>query len=590
MESFPGFRECLCLVAACDSLQPPACGVVGSNVIAMSAGVAGHSSVTELGLFPQNEDLARATPEVKFQRAAIFWSSSACLTALALLFVYVVGYLRGPAEHERKSDVGRYTKSDVLFAVFQITLVYGYLGCGLYAGLTNRIVDGVPTYEFFLLALSEVLMTSCIHAVVKKTGKVGVGNVLEAMMPFGDRFDLFRDATAVANYCCIATSWSVAATAVVLSTNVLGNIAIFWRRDDLRQLRATIWPANASTAKSEVYQQTSDCPTEVADAGDCEALRLLGPPQDYQPHFWSWFPGVERACFDKLGKATSHAKKIASLYQQLPQALASSMLMVMEKGISPAIAFCAGTAWFQAFMIETLRPHVLSHQAKRGIPWQNVSPRDLARARCCSSWDPVLGRRALQLLVLDQGVLRDDREAAARALGEEFAEATKTSDEEVQKCLKQDQTDVFAGLVAQDQESVLKAFAASSAFIADDAELTVAPAKAHKWSMVALLLNHMTRANVNFCQLTEAAFRELMENLKAELPLEYVNLNDNPLCESQDGLAQLKLFMAKAQKLTRLRLQRSVANQVFLAELRVEWSKFHSGNEHGLEIELPKPK
>ena len=46
----------------------------------------------------------------------------------------------------------------------------------------------------------------------------------------------------------------------------------------------------------------------------------------------------------------------------------------------------------------------------------------------------------------------------------------------------------------------------------------------------------MEGANVNFCQLTEGAFKaELMPQLHAQLPrLEYLNLNDNPkLCETQ---------------------------------------------------------
>ena len=46
----------------------------------------------------------------------------------------------------------------------------------------------------------------------------------------------------------------------------------------------------------------------------------------------------------------------------------------------------------------------------------------------------------------------------------------------------------------------------------------------------------MAGANVNFCQLTERAFKaELMPQLLAQLPrLEYLNLNDNPkLCETQ---------------------------------------------------------
>ncbi|CAE7900135.1 unnamed protein product, partial [Symbiodinium sp. KB8] len=159
--------------------------------------------------------------------------SSLFLTALAMLFVHVVGHIRGPADPEKKSDAGRYTKSDVLFAVCHIILIYSYMGCGW----TDRMV-----YEFYFLAICEVLWTSCLHAMLKKTGRVGASNVLEAMLPFGERFDLLRDATAVANYVCMATAWSYAGLAVVLSTNILGTMLIFWRRDDLRQLRSAAWP------------------------------------------------------------------------------------------------------------------------------------------------------------------------------------------------------------------------------------------------------------------------------------------------------------------------------------------------------------
>ncbi|CAE7277705.1 unnamed protein product, partial [Symbiodinium microadriaticum] len=137
-----------------------------------------YSSLVELGAFPHGEDVDRATPQ------------------------------------EKKSDAGRYTKSDGRFGELRAE-VRGYQ----VKGWTDRMV-----YEFYFLAICEVLWTSCLHAMLKKTGRVGASNVLEAMLPFGERFDLLRDATAVANYVCMATAWSYAGLAVVLSTNILGTM------------------------------------------------------------------------------------------------------------------------------------------------------------------------------------------------------------------------------------------------------------------------------------------------------------------------------------------------------------------------------
>jgi len=504
-----------------------------------------------------------------------------------MLFVHVVRLIRGPADPEKKSDAGRYTKSDVLFAACHITLIYSYMGCGIYAGWTHRMVGGAPLYEFYFLAICEVLWTSCLNAMLTKTGRVGALNVLEAMLPFGERFDLLRDATAVADYVCIATAWSYAGLAVVLSTNILGTMLIFWRRDDLRQLRSAVWPTMASPAQEA--PTASSRPNEAEDRNESSGLLVRESAKELGSNCCS---RVEKLCFVQLGNGTSHAKQMASLCQQLPQALASTVVLVAEDRISPVMLFCASTAWFQLLMIEVLRPHVLSLLAKRGIPWRNVCPRDFARARLCSSWDATSGRWALRLVALDEGLPRNDREAAARALGEEFLQATQTGDAQMQTCLKRDQGEVFAGLVKQNQADVLNAFAASSAFVAEDEELTVAPAKAHNWSMVSVLVNSTQRANVNFCQLTEGAFKaELMPQLHAQLPrLEYLNLNDNPkLCETQEGLRELKALMAKAPNLQRLRLQRSVVSEELLTELRAEWSRLHPGGD-GLEIELPKPK
>ncbi|CAE7207813.1 unnamed protein product, partial [Symbiodinium necroappetens] len=267
-----------------------------------------YSSLVELGAFPHGEDVDRATPQVRFQRGLVF-CSSLFLTALAMLFVHVVGHIRGPADPEKKSDAGRYTKSDVLFAVCHITLIYSYMGCGIYAGWTDRMV-----YEFYFLAICEVLWTSCLHAMLKKTGRVGASNVLEAMLPFGERFDLLRDATAVANYVCMATAWSYAGLAVVLSTNILGTMLIFWRRDDLRQLRSAAWPTRASPVQEA--PTAPGRPNEAEDRNETSQLLALESPKELGSDCCS---RVEKKFFDQLGKGTSHAKQMASLCQQLPQ-------------------------------------------------------------------------------------------------------------------------------------------------------------------------------------------------------------------------------------------------------------------------------
>ncbi|CAE7250011.1 unnamed protein product [Symbiodinium natans] len=553
-----------------------------------------YSSLVELSFFPRGEDLEKATEEVQSQRDAIFCGLSLGFTAFALLFVYLVGRFRGPATIEKQDDAGQFTRSDVLFAVFQISLVYVYLGSGIFAGLSGRTVNGLPVYEFWLLALCEVLLTNCIHAVVVTPGRVGVANVLEAMLPFGERFELLRDATAVANYIRIGSFWSYLGVAVVLVTNILGNLVILWRRDDLRQLRRAVWPVQVGRSTEASLAPPLPLPLPMqhqvdGDSGEETLPLVLSEPKDSSYytrccHLWA---SMEFECLVKLGTFTSHVKQISSLYQQLPQALASTVVTISVQGTSPALLLCAGLAWLQMSMIEALRPFVLCMLAKRGTPWKNVCKRDVERARCCRLWDPITGYHALREVVMDEGVPTEDREGAAKALGEEIAQAVKQGRE----VSHEEQREVFDRLVKQDHQSVLKAFAEASAFTDNNWDLTQTPGKAAKWSMLAFLFHHTKGANANYCNITETVFKtELMPRLGTELPLEYLNFNDNALCKTEEGLDLLKQFMAKARNLRHFRLERSIAKEEFISELRAEWAKLHPGSDAQLEIALPKPK
>mmetsp|Transcript_16018 Transcript_16018/g.33456 ORF Transcript_16018/g.33456 Transcript_16018/m.33456 type:complete len:608 (+) Transcript_16018:98-1921(+) len=567
-------------------------------------------SVVELGFFPTMDRLTAASPETIFQRTLICWSMIAVSAAVALLMVGIRSWLRGPVAADY-DDSEFYTK-DVMFVAYHVTVVYAVLGIGVFAGLTGRVhlQSGMP-FDFYLLAVFEALSCTVVNAF---WANVQCIHVIEALLPLGERFDLLRDATTVAAFLCADTVVSCCGAFLIVASTVLANLIVYSRRDDLRQLRREFWkqalPLNFQTPKAPAagaeayaYSLLATCSSyTLAETSDND-----GPAAENS--CCQWLESQLRHYSDKAlseclciaGNATSNARQVSMIYEQIPQAFISTAVLLTMEEFSPIILLCALLAWFQIILMYSLRPCILCLQARNGMQWSNVSGNDMFQARRSLFWRSEPGRAALKHILLHKGLDHKERKVAAQELGQEIrVEVGKLPSKSTSRpvfhsnTLYKEQAAIFKRLLEQDEEELLRTFSEEADVFIDDDDhhnMEKGIVQSKKWSMVAILLNHVGGANVNYCGLTEKIFvEELFPKLKKELGLTYLNLNDNRgLCETQDGVSKLTTFMKQCPRLKTLKLKRSIANEDSKKKLLQEWAKHRRVDIAGLELEDTKP-
>jgi len=555
-----------------------------------------YFSALELGWLPTFADLEVTPPGVRLQRKLLLLSIFGVSLAASLVAVFIVRCLRQEPDKVQKDREGLYSRADAIFIFFHASLVYSALGTGIWAGVTGRVSSRYGLIlELYVLAALEALMTSLLHATLT-SDRVGPEHLVEAIFPLGERFDLVRDATALAEYVRAGTTCSSLGAVVVILSNLAASVAIYSRRDDLRQLRFSFWPAQkaheeGTTDLPETLKpQDSEVqkPTQKAGYVHLEVIDTEDDDSGSESHHDTKRSMMQAALqmgrkkmLEKLGKGTSHAQQMSSIWEQLPQAIIGTLVLVTLDERSPAILLCVLFAVAQLVFIEFCRPAILCWQAAYDVEWQNVCPRDFRRTTRSCHWPPQAGQRALCRIVLKEGIDVEDREAAAEELGTELSKAKEDDPDRCQNIT----TEIFKRLIKEDEPNVLKAFAAKAGVCVEDANLTSGPAGLQKWPMVALILNYTKRAHVNYCKLTEEDFSNfLLPALDSDLQLAYINLNDNKkLVHSEVGLENLKNFLRLTPQLETLRLQRS-CSEALMEQVRNIWKDF-GRNPTGLQLE-----
>ncbi|CAE7622510.1 unnamed protein product [Symbiodinium sp. CCMP2592] len=541
------------------------------------------------GTFPTSAQLHHASEEAWQQR----WlqAGSVCL----VLFVSALVAVASRKHCCRRADqakrgphlFGLYTADDMRFATYHTLLLTAIYLAAVFSGCTGRVgrKSGL-NLEIWVAVFFEAVLTTSIRAFLTSS-EMSPSKVFLAVVPFSARFDLLRDATLVGAFVQVGSAWTILGASGIICSTLLAKLVSYGDRADCLDVRRCFWaegerpPPRLEDTLDKDLLRSLQGEDERAESSNCmyvevrnessedEALAADSPTLTADvEHSETAQALLLRKLLVFMAESTSHAKQLKGLYEQIPQATIGTAVSLTMKAPSLLVFLCVLTTWLQVATIYMVRPFVLCMEAAKGLAWVNTSLRDFSRARECCWWRPAVGSAALACVALDEESSLELRSGAAAALCEEV-------EAEQSQGLKNLEAAVFKRLVVQEgSEDIIEALAQGP--ISDDAELSVAPGKAKKWRLLAAILARTSQAHVNFMQITpEILEKELLWRLeKEDLPLKYLNLNDNKeLCKTEAGIKQVLELLRRCPKLERLRLQRTgiSENAEGKARLRQAW-------------------
>jgi len=454
----------------------------------------------------------------------------------------------------------------------------------VFSGCTGRVgrKSGL-NFEIWVAVFFEAVLTTSIRAFLTSS-PMSPSKVFLAVVPFSARFDLLRDATLVGAFVQVGSAWTILGASGIICSTLLASLISYGDRADCLEVRRCFWaegecpPPRLEDTLDKDLLRSLQGEGELAESSNCMYVEVRNESSEDEalpadtPMLTADVEHCAAALLRRLlvfmAESTSNAKQLKGIYEQIPQATIGTAVSLTMKAPSLLVFLCVLTTWLQVATIYMVRPFVLCMEAAKGLAWVNTSLRDFSRARDCCWWRPAMGSAALACVALDEESSLELRSGAAAALCEEV-------EAEQSQSLKNLEAVVFKRLVAQEgSEAIIEALAQGP--ISDDAELSVAPGKAKKWRLLAAILARTSQAHVNFMQITpEILGKELLARLeKEDLPLKYLNLNDNKeLCKTQAGIEQVLELLRRCPKLERLRLQRTgiSENADGKARLRQAW-------------------
>eukprot|EP00931_Biecheleriopsis_adriatica_P035639 TRINITY_DN2052_c0_g2_i1.p1 TRINITY_DN2052_c0_g2~~TRINITY_DN2052_c0_g2_i1.p1 ORF type:complete len:1703 (+),score=366.42 TRINITY_DN2052_c0_g2_i1:56-5164(+) len=277
------------------------------------------------------------------------------------------------------NSIGTYSKTDVAFVYYHC--LYNVMCSFLvYYAMMNDLVSKVTGLDFELYGIwvAVVLGVHFVTAVVACIVAYLAGNVAllcngmgskvgASLLPLiSELVDGLRDPITVAIFLQSKTVIGYICAALTVIGMVLPSIFIFSDAATLRGLRHAYWPA-----------------LTCIDGADKDVTASTINKEDESWEFQSYFERVVCTALTAADAATSPHRQELALEEESFQASAG-LLFSISTQLSPLILLTTTVAVAKIACMLLLRKYILGWMANYGIPWKNVTTRDVESATACT--------------------------------------------------------------------------------------------------------------------------------------------------------------------------------------------------------------